>query len=148
MTAGVKGQREFFLNVDLLLTEFCFVRPSANDCHYFIPSFAEFTTSDVEENKRLMRENNIEYPFGTHRRHLGPPSWAAILGSHLGPPSWTAILGSHLGQPSWVAIFGCHLGPPFWAAILGEFAIYLRYDRMSLHRFIYNVLFKDMMCML
>ena len=35
-----------------------------SDYHYFIPSFAEFCTSDVELNKRLMEENDIHYPIG------------------------------------------------------------------------------------
>lgn len=32
-------------------------------CHYFIPSFVEFTTSDVAENVRLIAENSIEFPI-------------------------------------------------------------------------------------
>ena len=41
---------------------------SLTDCRYFIPSFTELTTSDVAENRRLLAENGVTYPIGTHYR--------------------------------------------------------------------------------
>lgn len=33
-----------------------------NSCHYFIPSFVELASSDVDENKRLLQENDVRFP--------------------------------------------------------------------------------------
>ena len=41
---------------------------SLTDCRYFIPSFTELTTSDMAENRRLLAENGVTYPIGTHYR--------------------------------------------------------------------------------
>ena len=42
-----------------------YVRTLVSGFSFSIPSFVELTSVDVTENKRLMEEKNVQYPFGT-----------------------------------------------------------------------------------
>jgi len=39
------------------------------DPYYFIPAFVELTSSNVDENKRLIREHGITFPIGMVEFH-------------------------------------------------------------------------------
>jgi len=43
---------------------FLFVMMFLTDPYYFIPAFVELTSTNLEENRRLIREHGITFPIG------------------------------------------------------------------------------------